>query len=218
MSKINIKEIKNKLILQGFTVDKLKKWHVGTSRNCFIVWMNKERFVLKLFDKSKKETTINRMIAAMQTGILKLEEEYDGSKYRTQLVHRDLHFDNVLYDKKTKNYCIIDTSDLENSILSQEIMVMMSYLIRNNNYRNKKMITELMSGYESQIKLTKKEKMAIPLLIIVRKLGECLWLIEQYKKEKLNRKDRNFFLKDSVEQLEIAVKQFDNLKKIFDSV
>lgn len=48
--------------------------------------------------------------------------------------------------------------------------------------------------------------------------GECLWLFEQHKKGKLNQKDRAFFLKDSVEQLEIATKQYENLKKVFGRV
>lgn len=314
MTRLSLTDVKKRLKLYGFNVNNVERWHVGTSGNCFVVWLNDEKFVLKLFEKSKKEMVqhdinflrkinskkkimifplnskallfndsagyiykfidlplfrevkiprklfefgrivgefnricrkilpnkisnkciieivkdsnvlisklkdkkdLKRMITAMKKGILKVKEEYDGSKYRTQLTHRDMHFDNVLYNKKTKKYKIIDISGLENEILAHEIMVIISDLIKNNPSRNKKMITEIMKGYSSQIKLTRKEKQVIPLLMIVRKLGECLWLLEQHKKGKINRKDRDFHLKGSVEQLETAINQFENLKQIF---
>ena len=44
--------------------------------------------------------------------------------------------------------------------------------------KNKKIIEALLNGYESKFKLTTKEKLTIPSLMILRKFSEIKWLRE----------------------------------------
>ena len=75
-----------------------------------------------------------------------------------------------------------------------------------------------MEGYCSKINLTRKEIEAIPLLMIIRKLGEIMWLFSQYKKGRLSNKEKLRFMKNSVEQLTYIVSQYERLKRIFEEI
>lgn len=175
-----------------------------------------KKFIKKIDGTNKYFSDIQRL---MIQAIRLFDKEYDGYKFRTQLIHGDLHFDNVLYDKKNKKYVIIDTDGLDNGILAREIMVIISYQLTNYNVKNKKTINEFIKGYESEFKLTKKEKSLIPLLMIPRKLGEIMWLVSKLKEGKISNKEFKFFMnKGSVKQLKIILNQFENLKKIFANV
>lgn len=319
MARISLIELKSRLKSYGFDVSKIEHWHVGTSRNCFVVWQNDEKFVLKIYSEakrssiahwinllkeinSKEEVTINPvndkvLIFGNSVGfmykfiegkhyrelriprtyyhfgkivgkfnkltrnmlrygksnkylienvrdskrfakqIMKKSEyfseisqimfkatelfdrEYDGYKFRTQLIHGDLHFDNVLYDKKNNKYIIIDTDGLDSGILAREIMTIISYEITNSNNKNKKTIEEFIKGYESEFKLLKKEKKLIPLLMIPRKLGEIMWLVSKRQERKISDKEFKLFMNEgSVKQLKIILKQYHNMKKIFETV
>ena len=146
---------------------------------------------------------------------LKLTEKLRKKKYRSQIIHGDLHFDNVIYNKKTKEYRIIDVSTISKGILAREISVMISYALSNSSEENKKVITKLLEGYESKFKLTKKEKQAMPALMVLRKIGEIKWLLKQLNSKKIKRKDFDRWAGGSVKQLKIITSHFEELEKTF---
>ena len=166
----------------------------------------------------KKEKKFQKTRNSMIHGTAKLEKEYDGSTYRTQLLHRDIHYYNVFYNEKTEKYVIADISETERDILPSEIAVILSEKIKDSPTTNMKDIREIMKGYSTKIKLTRKERNVIPLLMITRKLGECMWLFEQKKKRRISKKIFQRSLKETTRQLETILEQFDHLKKVFQEV
>lgn len=163
---------------------------------------------------NKKHDSYSLKIAKlMEKGIPIVKKEYNGSKYRIQLIHGDLHFDNIIYDTKSKKYLIIDMDGLRNAFLVQEISVMLSYLLTNSPNENKRRIKGILGGYESKVKLKVKEKKALPFLMILRKFSQIVWLISQFNKKKITKREFRLFMNGSLKQLKIIINQYEQLKK-----
>ncbi|MEI6498433.1 MAG: hypothetical protein WCO23_00535 [bacterium] len=117
--------------------------------------------------------------------ILKTNKNYlDFSKVGIQYIHKDLHFDNVIYCKKTNNFFIIDTTGLRVHFLPKELAVIIGNEFWSDKVEYKK-IDDLLSGYLGLIRLNKTELSSIPLFIIDKKIGELKFLQTQYINGKL---------------------------------
>ena len=155
------------------------------------------------------------LLLLMKQALDIFKQNYDGSLFRTQLIHTDLHFGNVLYSKMTGKYLIIDIDGLESDILVKEISVILSHFITSSSLKNKK-ILYLLKGYESVFPLTPKEKSCIPLFMISRKVGEVVWMISQYRKNKISKKELDFFLYNiSFKQLRVLTSHYEELFVFF---
>jgi len=139
-------------------------------------------------------------------------------KYRKQLVHGDLHMDNVFYNEKTKKSLIADVDGLDGRIISKEVAVILSYELTNSVNKNEKMIREIFRGYESKYELTRSEKKIIPQLMIIRKYGEILWLVEQYRKGSISVREFKTFIRTSLRHLRIISGQYSKLSEIFKKI
>lgn len=157
-----------------------------------------------LFKKAKKLLGLGTKI---------IDEKYSGYKFRTQLIHCDLHENNVFC--KNGKYIIIDLEDLQNTILAREITVHSSNIITNSMKKYKKDLQEYFSGYESEYKLTKKEKELIPILLLIRKFGEIRYTINQGNKNILSKKECNSFLNYAIKRLDLMIKNYEEMEKIF---
>jgi len=164
--------------------------------------------IIKFFEEKNDK----KVVELMKQGLLYLK---NLDKYRSQLIHGDLHFDNVLYNEKTKEFRIIDVDGIGRGVVPREVLVMPSYAIDKSVSENKKIIKEMMKGYEFKFKLTRKEKKAIPVLMILRKNDEITWLVKQFLGKKINEKEFNRFLGGSIKQLKIIIDQFDILERLF---
>ena len=111
--------------------------------------------------------------------------DLDFSKVRIQYIHKDLHFDNVIYNKKTSAFFIIDTAGLRVHFLPKELAVIIGNEFWNGKIEYKK-INDLLTGYSSLIRFNKTELSSIPLFIIDKKIGELIFLQTQYNNGKIS--------------------------------
>lgn len=153
-----------------------------------------------------------RIVKLLDSGVQLTEGELAGaSKCRIQLLHLDIHFDNVIYDQRTKKYRIIDVNGIRAGYLPAEIAVVISDHLGRSAAWNRKMIMEIMSGYESRLKLSRNEKMLIPFFMVLRKIGELVWLSGRYKKGKLSKVQFLRFSRISARYLKILIGQYEQL-------
>lgn len=142
-----------------------------------------------------------------------ITKEYKGDPLRTQLIHGDLHQSNVYSNKG--EYTILDMDGLENSILIREIATYVSYVSYRSIKKYGEEIKKIIQGYESEYKITKKEKELIPIILIIRKLGEITYLLKQEYKKKLTEKEIKFYLGHTTRKLYFITKNYQDIKKIF---
>jgi len=134
--------------------------------------------------------------------------------YRMGLIHGDMHMNNVFYNPKLKSSLIFDNSCIGRGIIAAQITVPLSYELTNSDKKNSQAIKVLIKGYTSKFKLTNKEKKVIPDFILVRKIGEVNYLLWQHKS---GLRDKRFkdCMKNSLRQLDIAIRHYGKLQKIF---
>lgn len=166
----------------------------------------------------KKPGIHKEVVSLVDLSLPLIEKTPIRGKYREQLVHGDLHMDNVFYNKKVKEPLIADVDGLHKRIISKEITVIISYELTNSISKNKKIIKEILRGDESMYKLTKEEKRIIPQLMVLRKYGEILWLVGQYKTKKLSFGELKTFVRESLKQLKIITNQYSMLGEIFKKI
>jgi len=211
-------KIPNKLIIFGEIVGEFSKLtkNIKLDDPTSFSIKNKIRESRRIiFDLIKKGDKYSEIITnLMSDGIDILKREKFEKSYRSQIIHGDLHFDNVLYNSKTKKYLIIDIDGLEKSYVIREIVVSMSYMIGKSILKNKKIIEALLNGYESKFKLTTKEKLTIPSLMILRKFSEIKWLISNNDMGKYKPKEYKRYMDYSLKQLRIIINQYDSLRSI----
>lgn len=168
---------------------------------------------ISFLNKNKKSYS-KKVASLFQEGI-KLLKEQNLIPLRTCLIHGDLHMQNVLYNKRRKDHRIIDCFNIDYGFLAREIMVVISHILTSNPSKNKKIISEILKGYESQVKLTKEEKILIPFFMLLHKMGEVNWLINQYNSGKISKSVFNEFMNVDPKQLKIIINQYDNLISFF---
>ena len=143
----------------------------------------------------------------------------DFKKIRSQYIHKDLHFYNVIYNKSNRSHLIIDTSGISVQYLPREISVCVgNVLVDSSNRFSKKRVADIMRGYSTSIKLNEVEKKIIPLFIIQKKLGEIDYLYKQLKLRKENIKiiKKHIYLSQQV--LRYTIDKYDNLVDFFSNI
>lgn len=143
-----------------------------------------------------------------------LAEEFENIEGRIKIIHGDLHYENMLYDRKSKKYLVIDIFNLDNYFIQKEIMVIISHLVTNSQTKNSKIITESLKGYELNFKLSNNEKSSIPFFMLLHKTGEVNWLINRYKDRKISKEVFDKYMAIDPKQLKIILNQYLNLKKL----
>lgn len=144
-------------------------------------------------------------------------------KVRKQYIHKDLHYYNVIHNPTSKKYLIIDADGLSVQYLPREIAVSAgNILLDSSNMFSEKEVRELMSGYNTLIKLNSEEKKSIPLFIIQKKLGEIDYLYKQLtltnKKNIQDIKNINEFIILSKNVLNYTVDNYDFLIRFFKKI
>lgn len=147
-----------------------------------------------------------------------LKEEFsnkDFSQIRTQFIHKDLHFDNILYNKQLDQYFIIDTAGLSVQFLPKELAVIIGKeFVTIDNKINHRIIHDLLRGYNEFIKFNKIEMESIPLFIIEKKIGELVFLYCQYENNNISEKMFNKYSNLSLRNLQVAVNKYKELRDI----
>ncbi|MBU0906594.1 MAG: phosphotransferase [Nanoarchaeota archaeon] len=213
-------KIGKKIFLFGKIVGKfnrLAKNILPKGRNCeYVGRINKEVKATVRYLKGQKSLLHKKARALLDAGSKIVDKEYNHYKFRTQLIHGDLHYNNVFCFRR--KFIILDVDGLENSILAREVSTLASYMVQRSISDYKKDLEEFFSGYESEYKLFKKEKELIPVLMIIRKFGEILYLLSQEKKGILSEKEIKHFLGHTTRKLGLIINNFDKIKKIFSEI
>ncbi len=138
----------------------------------------------------------------------------DFSRIRIQFIHKDLHFDNVLYNKTLDRYFIIDTGGLSLQFLPRELAVIIGkeFVGKGNKIRHN-VIHGLLRGYNEFVKFSKIEAESIPLFIIEKKIGELIFLNQQYKNNNISKKIFDKYQRLSLRNLKVAVNHYEELVK-----
>jgi Ser/Thr protein kinase RdoA (MazF antagonist) len=212
-------KIKNKIYTFGKIIGRFNKLTKNIlppkKNNSYIEKINKE--AKKIINWIKEKDTLHKKAKKLlKLGTKIIDNEDKNYSFRTQLIHGDLHYDNVFYEKG--KFIIIDVDGLENSILAREITTLITYMVEDNLVKFKKGLRKLFEGYESEYKLLKKEKELFPLLMIIRKFGEIMYLLSQESKKHLNKKEIKFFLGHTTRKLDIILKNYKKIKKIFKEI
>jgi|TARA_Y100000310_G_scaffold193794_1_gene193744 Ser/Thr protein kinase RdoA (MazF antagonist) len=194
----------SKITSKNIKYDNLGKRAIKDSKKTIKFLENKKGFY--------KETS-----KIMKEG-LPLIDTSNFKKCRMRIVHGDIHFENVLYNKKQNKYQIIDIDGTWIKIIPIEILVIISYSLSNSTSNNKRIIKEIIKGYESKFKLTRSEKQSIPSLLILRKNGEIIWLLDKVLNKRFNEKEFRKFTTHSRNNLRTIIDNFEELKKIFNEI
>lgn len=173
--------------------------------------------VIQSYKKNKdyfcKLPNKEELIEVLEKGF-KLLKDFGGKKFRCQIVHSDIHFQNVLYYKK--KYKIIDIDGLRENNLVIEPVTMVSFFMQYPNFeKNAKLF---LKGYESEFKLLKEEKLAIPYFSLLRAFGEILWFIFQLKNGFNTLDQYNKWTNNSIQKAKIIMNDFDKLLKLFGKI
>lgn len=140
----------------------------------------------------------------------------DLSQIRIQFIHKDLHFDNVLYNKQVDKYFIIDTAGISAQFLPKEIAVIIGKeFVGRDSKINYKIINDILSGYNEFIKFNKIEMESIPLFIIEKKIGELLFLDKQYESNSISKKMFDKYTTLSRRDLKATVDYYIELVNFF---
>lgn len=177
----------------------------------FYSW-DERKDIKKLIAQLKSEKSI--ILDLVKTGFALIEKDskkIDFSLCRTQLVHRDLHYSNMLYNKEKIK--IIDTDCIDCDLLPASISIIISYCF--SKKFNPKSINDLLQGYTEKIILNKIELTVITLLIVKRKLTELAWLKGQLKSGKHTKKEFEEFSGNTIKNLKNIVQNYDLLKQFF---
>lgn len=166
-------------------------------------------------DLQKHNPKLAKLMQKAYDTILNALKEIKIDKCRMQLLHSDLHFDNVLYDSKTKIAKVIDIDGIDFYILPREIAITLSYALEGKKgtlYETA--ITDLLKGYQSVVKLNKQEKKLLAPLIIKRKITELAWLHGQLKSGNHTQKEFETFSAHTISKLTVAMKHFSKLTEL----
>jgi len=183
-------------------------------------YLKEEIKLLEWFIPEIKDKKIfdNNVVEILQKSKYIANNELKNLKFPSQIIHGDIHMDNVLYNEKNKSYLIIDIDGIRNRPRICDIVVIISYSLTKNKKNNVKVIKSIMEGYSSKVKLTKKEKTSLPFFMIPRKIGELVFLYSQRNKKILSEKEFRRFSKGSLDKLKIIIDQYDYLVKLFEKM
>ncbi len=153
--------------------------------------------------------TIQKAYSLAESGLKKA----DIKGCRTQLIHSDLHFNNILFDRKANKFRVIDLDGLNPGLLAQEIAVTMSYALTDDaGQMQEKHLAELLKAYDGAVQLLPEEKSLIPLLVIKRKITEFMWLYNKWEERHFSREEFDRYHVQTIRNLKSAVENYEELK------
>lgn len=167
---------------------------------------------LECVEMFSNDSTISPLIEKGCQILEKNKHDLDFLKVRIQYIHKDLHFDNVIYNKKTDNFFIIDTTGLRVHFLPKELAVIIGNEFWNGKVKYKK-INDLLYGYSNLIRFNKTELSSIPLFIIDKKIGELNFLQTQYNNGKLSEAMYCKYIELSSRNLDSIIKNFSVIQE-----
>lgn len=145
-----------------------------------------------------------------------ISREYKGEEFRTGLTHGDLHQENVY--STPSGYVVIDMDGLGRSILVGEIATYLSYISYRSLEKYEEEVSKLVWGYESEFRLKKREKELLPIILIIRKLGEITYLLKQEYKGKLSFDETSYYLGHTTRKLDFILKNYSEIREIFSRI
>lgn len=134
--------------------------------------------------KDKKVNTIPQNI--LKECISELEAIYP--KLPRQLIHRDIHLNNMLFENKVlTGYIDFDLSQIDARIFDLCYMAL-GFLIDNINDNNKttkwfEIVRNMVDGYSANIQLTMEEKRAIPIVMMAIEVLFVAYFINENNNE-----------------------------------
>jgi len=158
------------------------------------------------------DSTIASLVTKGCQILKKSKLDLDFSKIRIQYIHNDLHFDNVIYNRKTDRFFIIDTTGIRVHFLPKELAVIVGNEFWNGKIKYKE-INDLLTGYSSLIRFNEIELLSIPLFIINKKIGELGFLQTQYYSDKISDAMYNKYVKLSSRNLHAIINNFSLIQK-----
>jgi len=164
------------------------------------------------FLRHMKGARLSPIVSLMAESIRLLKGRPLEGKARTQLTHGDLHYKNVIWDSASHQYTIIDLNSLGPGITATEIVVLMSNILSDSPLLNEVKISQVLENYEKNFQLMTSEKNCIPHLMIIRKLNEIEYLLENRDSIGENRFVRNIHF--AQQQLTYIIQQFDQIDSI----
>lgn len=206
---------KNKLYVLGKLAGTFNKQAKPLTKPCKNNSIYKE--VLKSYKENKEyfsKLPNSKEVIEIIDKELALLKGFDKKKFRSQIVHGDIHFQNILYTNN--KFRIIDIDGLRERNVVFEPVTMLSFLLNYNNFE--KNVKLFLKGYESEYKLLKEEKKAIPYFFLLRTMNEIIWFIYLLKKGFITLKQYNEYVVKSIKRAKIVMKDFDNLIKFFSKI
>jgi len=107
----------------------------------------------------------------------------DLTKCRIQPIHGDINSANIIVNKATNKYFIIDTGSIRYGSIAEDIENCMRFQLCENDKENIDNFTRLIQGYNSLFALQEIERALIPLFLISKELASihyvwCLFMIK----------------------------------------
>lgn len=154
----------------------------------------------------------NNTLCLIKKGLVKINKEWnrmDISNLRIQFIHKDLHFNNVIYNEKNNKFFIVDTAGLSVQFLAKEISVIIGNEFVSGDVINFQIVSAIIGGYSKHVLLNKNEIKAIPLFIIEKKIGELNFIQEQFNNRYLSLQMYEKYKKLSSNNLRKIIENYD---------
>lgn len=133
-------------------------------------------------DNLKRYTLKNLSLEEVQESIHKLEKNYD--KLKKQLIHRDMHLGNFVFDNGIlSGYVDFDLSQI-NIRIFDICYLCLSLLLEKDHYKIKEerwftVVAEIVRGYHEKVKLTVEERKKIPIVMENIELLFAAWFCQE---------------------------------------
>jgi len=151
-------------------------------------------------------------LSLIKKGLTKINKEWSNievSNLRTQFIHKDLHFNNVLYNKNNDKFFIIDMAGLSVQFLAKEISVIIGNEFISRDVINFQIISDIVNGYSDRVLLNEDEVRAIPIFVIEKKIGELNFLQEQFNNGGITLRMYNKYKRLSTNNLREIIEKYN---------
>lgn len=134
---------------------------------------------------------------------------------RKQLIHKDLHPENLIYNKKTETYKLIDTAELDIEFLPKEITNSLSYFLNDKLSYTNSHVENVLKNYLKIFPLNKDEIHSIPLLWLDRIVGVYVYFSFLYVNRTYNSKEYQIATSKVEDHYKFYIQNFDKFKTYF---
>ncbi|MCK4979250.1 MAG: hypothetical protein KAS62_02585, partial [Candidatus Delongbacteria bacterium] len=143
-------------------------------------------------------------------------ENIERQNLRKQLIHKDMHPENILYNVKTGEYKLIDTSELDYELLPREITNSLSHFLFEELDIKNSAVGTIFDSYQRNYPLNKDEINSIPIFWIDRLLGIYVYFSFLLINGTLNENEFCEQTKYIDKHFKFFIKGYSNLKSYFE--